>query len=302
MSPELVAVLLANLRPPATAPLEPEAHEALRDALEGALARCAHGDLLASLGEARLVAYLARRLEGGADLTAQLARVQLTDLCLACACEAGDARAVERFYAGCRPALEGALRGLGKSGVQLDELQILVFQRLFLPHEGRPPRIEHYRGEGELRAWVKVVAARLLLNRVRDEGRAQLEPDRLLERALDTDPADLRYMKALYREQFRLAFARALESLAPRDRTLLRFQLVDGMSGADIAKVYRVNRATVHRWQKAIQQALLERTRQHLERELAVEADEVDSIVRMIQSTWQVSVVGLLQGSPSVQV
>jgi RNA polymerase sigma-70 factor (ECF subfamily) len=280
---------------------EGELERALRDLVGRGLA--AHPGCAVSAEQ--LVGFLAERVDAGAaaDLAAlveQLERLNVEDLCLACGCLHGDDAAGRTFLERCAPAVAGALRGLRLPEQRLEEVQGMVFSRLFVGQPGRPPKIAHYRGEGDLTSWVKVVAVRLLLNELRaGKGKVQLEVEDLLDRAMDSaeEPADLRYMKTMYRQQFKQAFGRAVEELAPKQRNILRYQLLDEMGAAQIAKVYRVHRATVHRWQQQIQRALLDRTRDHLQRQLGIDSEELDSIVRLIQSTWQVTVSGILHQS-----
>ena len=259
------------------------------------VARTTHPTVV--LDEETFLDFVVERLEpqpSMEELLAQLAKLDIADLYLACGCLHGDDEAGRVFAERLRPTLERVLGGLGRPASEAGELQGTLFAHLFGGREDGVAKIEHYRGEGALRSWVKVVAVRMLLNRLRDEGRLVGE-EQLLEQALDTDPADVRYMKALYRDEFKRAFQQALRSLSARDRTLLRFQLLDGMSSSEIAQFYRVHRATVHRWQQQIQQTLLERTRACLRDQLAIGPAEVDSIVRLIQSNWQVSLTAALR-------
>jgi RNA polymerase sigma-70 factor (ECF subfamily) len=291
-----IDTLCGRLLAPAPEQLASIDRAAAADALEGLRnARRALPRLV--IDEQAFFAFVAQRLEPRQtfeELLAQLAKLEMGDLTLAFGCLCGDDEAGRVFSESLRPTLERVLAGLGRPPSELGELQGTLFAHLFGGRDDGAAKIEHYRGEGSLRSWVKVVAVRMLLNRLRDDGRMVGE-EQLLEQALDTDPADVRYMKALYRDEFKRAFQQALGSLDVRQRTLLRFQLLDGMSATEIARFYRVHRATVHRWQQQIQVSLLERTRAHLRDQLAVEPAEVDSIVRLIQSNWQVSLTAALR-------
>lgn len=281
-------------------PGEPiEQHPALLQAV--ARGRAAHPAV--ALTEVQLAAFLTERVGVDAapdELPGRLEALNAEDLALACGCLHGDDAAARTFMERSAATIAGVLRGLRQPAARLSEVQGLVFERLFVaPGQGRRPKIAHYRGEGALTSWVKVVAVRLLLNELRAQrGTVHLEAEDLLERAMEgaanEEPADLRYMKTIYRQQFKRAFGRAVEQLEPKQRNVLRYQLLDAMSAAQIARVYGVHRATVHRWQQEIQAALLGRTRDHLQHQLGIDDQELDSIVRLIQSTWQVTVSGLL--------
>ena len=277
--------------------LDPASDARLERALQDAVrrARAAHPRI--DVPAERFVEFVAERVVKDSDqsLAQQLEAMNVADLYLACGCVLGDNVAGALFLERCGPTVAGVLRGLRQPEQRLGEVQSTVFERLFV---GVQPKIAHFRGEGELKAWVKVVTVRLMLNQLRAEGRIVLDASALLDRALDdaNEPADLQYMKTMYRREFRAAFSNAVNSLLPKQRNILRYQLLDNMSAAQVAKVYRVHRATVHRWQKEIEGVLFDRTRQHLQAQLDVGPDELDSIVRLIQSSWQVTVSGLLRG------
>lgn len=298
---QLIDKLQGRLLAPTPELLASVDHEVVAAALRQTLDVAHQAHPTVKVTDASFLDFLVPRLdpcESIDGLLAQFESLELAELYLVCGCLQGDDEAGRLFVETLRPTLERVLSGLDRPASELGELEGTLFAHLFVSQSGRPPKIEHYRGEGALRSWVKVVAVRLLLNRLRDEGRLVGE-DQLLEQALDSDPTDVRYMKALYRDEFKRAFQQALASLSARDRTLLRFQLLDGLGAAEIAQVYRVHRATVHRWQQDIQQALLERTRACLRDKLAVGPAEVDSIVRLIQSNWQVSLTSALRAGAS---
>jgi RNA polymerase sigma-70 factor len=274
----------------------------LEHALDAALRRARQAHQGISVRDADFIGFVACRVDPTDDidlLCRRLERMSIEDLFLACGCLQGDEVACRRFFERCAGTISGVLRGLKLPVERLEEVQSLVFERLFFVGDaGQPAKIACYLGEGDLSAWVKVVTVRLLLNQLRQQGRQRLDFDaELVDRVVDRsdEPADLRYMKAMYRGQFRRAFGHAVEQLSPRQRNVLRYQLLDEMSAAEIAKVYHVHRATVFRWQKEIQSVLLHRTRDHLQQQLDLDRGELDSIVRLIQSSWDVGVSGILR-------
>src|SRR5205823_6435332 len=108
--------------------------------------------------------------------------------------------------------------------------------------------------------------------------------------AVAADPV-LEELKAKYRAELANAFRIALDALSKRDRTLMRYQLVDGLTIDDIGKLHRVHRATAARWLSAIRDGLVEHTRALLAAALGVDSVEAASIVRMVQSQLDVSVI-----------
>jgi len=104
------------------------------------------------------------------------------------------------------------------------------------------------------------------------------------------DPA-LEELKTRYRAELADAFRAALAELPARDRTLLRYQLVDGSTIDEIGSIYKVHRATAARWIAQIRDGLVERTRALIAESLGVDTAEAASIVRLVQSQLDVSVI-----------
>jgi DNA-directed RNA polymerase specialized sigma24 family protein len=110
---------------------------------------------------------------------------------------------------------------------------------------------------------------------------------------VDAVDAQLGALKERYREAFRAAFARATKELADFERTLLGLRFRDDRPLDEIASLYRSNRRTVSRWLAGIQKDLSERTRAHLETELAMTADEAAGVIKLINSKLPASMSGV---------
>ena len=123
--------------------------------------------------------------------------------------------------------------------------------------------------------------------------------ERALQRAAVLD-VEMQALERQYREELRSAFADALGGLTSRQRAILRLSVVEGLSGTKIAELYGVDRATGKRWLAAVRRDLFEGTKVALTRRLAMETRDFESIVRLVQSQLDVSVVRLLGESPSV--
>jgi len=214
-----------------------------------------------------------------------------SDLFLACACETGQRDALERFAELYDANALAVWRRMNLEPAAIDELQQDLRNRLFVG-DGRRPRIADYRGQGELASWVKATASRLALNRLRSV-RREVDVDDLDWLASDDDPAS-DSLKREYRAEFRRAFATALTSLEPRQRLLLRQQVLDGVSVEELARLHQVHRVSVSRWLSAIRRALLDRTHRALRSNLCVDRDEADSIIRLISSRLEASFERLL--------
>jgi RNA polymerase sigma-70 factor, ECF subfamily len=238
------------------------------------------------LGAAELAEFLAPRLQ-----LLPIDRVHVTDLYLACACARGDERAIAEFRRAFARDLDALFARPNARGVDREDLVQRLVVHLFVGEGDRPPRIVEYQGRGSLRTWLRVVALRVRLNA---ERRLSDKDDPLTSRAEaalhDEQDAELEFLKAHYRGAFRRALADALADLPASDRSLLRLQLVHGLSATGIADLYKVHRATAKRWLARVRDTVLSATRTRLQKELGVEHPELDSIMRLIGSRLEASV------------
>jgi RNA polymerase sigma-70 factor (ECF subfamily) len=235
------------------------------------------------------IAYVAARLPAGVSLP----NLSSCDLYLALACAHGDARAIAAFEHHCIDAVDGTLARLGADGDIVSEVK----QRLrytLLVGDRKPPAITGFSGRGNLRGWVRVIAVReaLALMRPPRQG-AALEQTLLEERVLPADDPELSFLKGTYRQAFKSAFAAALGQLSDRDRTLLKQQLLDGLSIDELGALYRVHRATAARWLEQARHHLVDDTLATMRSQLQVRPEELDSILRLIRSQLDMSLNGL---------
>jgi RNA polymerase sigma-70 factor (ECF subfamily) len=92
-----------------------------------------------------------------------------------------------------------------------------------------------------------------------------------------------------YASEFRTAFKETLHRLDSRERTVLRYSALDGLSIDEIARLYSVHRSSAARWLVKARTDLLEGTRSRLMTKLDVTPEELDSILRLIQSQLDAS-------------
>jgi RNA polymerase sigma-70 factor (ECF subfamily) len=108
-----------------------------------------------------------------------------------------------------------------------------------------------------------------------------------------SDP-ELGYLRERYRDHVDAAMRAALAALPEQPRALLRYTVVDGWTVDRIGALYGVHRATAARRVAAAREELGAAIRAELAARLAISIDEVDSIVRLVQSRIDVSVERLL--------
>jgi RNA polymerase sigma-70 factor (ECF subfamily) len=111
--------------------------------------------------------------------------------------------------------------------------------------------------------------------------------------AAGTD-AETDLIRRRYGPAFEDAVAGSLAALSPRERTLLRLRLVDGVEVEQIAAMYRVHRTTITRWLGACQASLLVEVRRVLADTLGLTGSEIASLAGVLQSQLHVSLARLL--------
>lgn len=241
------------------------------------------------LSPAEFDAYLCARASSVEELTLAPA----ADLYLACACtlqRETSARYFETRYIG---HIRAILSRFDAPGTLLEDTAQSVTSDLLVAPAHREPKLAQYRGKGELLAFVRVVVTRAAISRLRSL-KNTVPADVALAEVAAEDDTELAYLKRKYRKEFREAFAIATSKLEPRQRTLLRYQVVDRLTVDQVGAVYSVHRATAARWIGAARAALLEHTRSVLLEELRISGDEFESIMRLIRSDLDVSVARLL--------
>ena len=240
----------------------------------------------------RFLAFLGEREVG--------TEIHISDLYVACGCVDGAPAAIAAFDQTCLPVIDRAVQSAGATAAELADLRQVVRARLLVPPASEsgdePPRITGYTGRGGLGSWVRVVATREAQRLLARERRTVAAADDEIAGMLapDDDP-ELGYLKRVYRAEFKLAFAGAIDALADRDRLLLQQHALDGLSIDHLAAFHKVHRATAARWLEAARKAVLDGTRKQLIDRLQLGRDELESLMRLIASQLDVSLPRLLR-------
>lgn len=237
----------------------------------------------------RFVAYLAARGHAADPAVATAA-----DLYLACACGDGDTAAHQLFARIYDAVIRAALRHFAALGGELDDAVQRTLGRLLVSRGDEPAKIALYSGRAELASFVRVVATRVALSMLRGHDRRATDDSGLDLLASGDDDPELAYLKELYRDEFRAAFAIAVQRLPSRDRSLLRYQIVEGLSIDEIAAIYDRPRSSVGRHLLEARARLVQDTRVVMRAQLGVDDDELRSILRLVRSAVDVSVRRLL--------
>jgi RNA polymerase sigma-70 factor, ECF subfamily len=231
-----------------------------------------------------------------ADSGDALDAIHAPDLYLACACAAGSARAIEALERHTFNVIEAAAHRMRASSSVVDEARQIVRKEVLLAREGKPPGIARFSGRGDLRGWIRVTAVRQILRLLRSTDKEQeLEDDALYEMLTPVDDLEIEHFKRVYRGEFSAALQDAIRELPRKERTVLRYQAIDGLSIDEVGAIYGVHRATAARWAARAREALLIGTRHALMRRLRISEAEVDSVLRLVQSRLDLSLERFLQ-------
>jgi len=253
-----------------------------------------------AIGDELIAARLAARLRDDAELRAAPEGIEQhdADVFLAIALAAGDPAAVRVFEERFVPQIDHALRRLRLPAGSVDELkQALRFD--LLVGDGAP-KIADYAGRGELVGWLRVSATRRALTAVKRAGREEALDEVLLEQWPDATPTpENRHLRAKYTAELKRAIHEAFAALEVRQRNLLRQHILDELTIDDLARLYRVHRATCARWLADARAELGKSTRKRLIAALGMRFQEVDSLLRFLDSDIELSISRILHGGPS---
>lgn len=213
------------------------------------------------------------------------AEVHADELYLVCACAGGDSAAIAAFEQAYFRHLAPAV---ARFQLSVDDLLQELRVRLFVGTSQTGPKIAEYSGRGGLERWVRAAAVRLALNTTRtrkNQPHATLSDDDFLSGG---DVA-LQHMKEAYRAEFKRALSETLGTLDSELQMYLRMYYLDGLTLAELAGLFGVSEPTASRRVAKAREQVLEGTRAHLGARLGLGAEELDSIMRLIQSRLSVT-------------
>jgi RNA polymerase sigma-70 factor (ECF subfamily) len=222
------------------------------------------------------------------DIGEQQLGARSADLFLAWACAESDPAALRIFEAEILSRVETYVARFGLAPHALDEVRQKIRVKLLV---GRSPGIRRYRGLGPLGAWVRVTAVRVALDLTAEAATSGANADLALcdlGASVDDGP-ELAIFRGLYRDRFRAGIEKSIDALAPRDKTLLRLYVVDGLNIEAIGAIYRVHRATVARWFVAIRSRVLASLRGQLGLRFEPSPSELRSLIRLLHDDIHLS-------------
>ncbi|MBL4685458.1 MAG: sigma-70 family RNA polymerase sigma factor [Nannocystaceae bacterium] len=267
--------------------LDPQTQAALLASLQHVPCELAATDATAFGGE------LARCLDDreSKELAQALAELHVSDLWLAFAARTARGTAVTDFERACIDPLGPTIGRVDSSAVFVDEVRQRVRAKLLVAEPGQTPRLERYRGRGELATWVRVVAAREALTVARSERRRGIvDSDDLLALEASTTGPELGAVKEQYRAAFGVAFRAGIASLTAEQRNVLRLHYLHGLTVDDLAGLLSLHRSNAARRVAKARAELLSATRLRLQIELRIDRAEFEALIQLIASRIDVSI------------
>ncbi len=242
--------------------------------------------------------HLALRIPGGADALEGLRGLRASDLYLAHGCLLGDPAALSAFEQHFVARVPAYLARGNASADFIEEAKQGLRTRL-LTGDQTPPRIAAYSGHGPLGAWVRMTTLRVALDLDQTPGRLpsayRFEAHALTPAMADPELATLKSQAGALLNQ---AASATLAALSPREAALVRLFFLQEVSYGALAKIYHAPTSRVRRWIADIRAKIVEETRRHLIEKLAVTSSNVDSLIRLVSSDVDLSVVRILKRTP----
>ncbi len=277
------------------APTEGPSPDALEEILRGIWERAIADWPRIAVPPRRFMRYLADRIPARAGALSALPAMHTSDLYLAFGCMTGSRGAIEAFERQHVARIPAYLARGNAPADFIEEVKQRVRTRLFTAEAGRKRRLEAYSGRGPLAAWVRMTAMRIAIDLDRDRDPAVsvgFEAEAL--KPATTDP-ELIYLKNQYGALVKQAIEATLASLSPHDATLLRLFFLQQVSHDALARIYHVPKSKVRRWLDEIRERIIEETRRFLVEELGVTKPRLDSVLRLVSSNLDPSIVRFLK-------
>jgi len=229
------------------------------------------------------------------DAETRLEDLHDADLYLAIALADGDKAALRVFEDKLVPQIDVALRRMRLAGGTADEVKQALRFELLVAKDGSPAKIGDYAGRGELAAWVRISATRKALKLIRRGDREETLDEILLDHwpASTPDPRQ-KHLRSQYTDQLKRAIRESFAALEVRQRNLLRQHILDELTIDDLARIYRVHRATCARWLADARADLSRGTRKRLVSGLGMGSDELESLLRFLDSDIELSISRIL--------
>jgi RNA polymerase sigma-70 factor (ECF subfamily) len=207
----------------------------------------------------------------------------LDDLLLAWACLDQVSEAVQELERSHLSPLIGAVRAIGLSDVDTEELLARARAKLLIGEITTEAGLLQYAGRGPLGGFVRSTVLRLAIDVRRRQPPSTDEIERLAE-TVASDPA-IELVKKQYGALVKDVLRSAWKTLSADARLLISYQVFDGLSVDEIGRLLKVHRSTAARRCVIARERLLVELRRQLAAQLDAGTNTVDSIVRAVMTS-----------------
>jgi RNA polymerase sigma-70 factor, ECF subfamily len=209
------------------------------------------------------------------------------DLYLCCACAQEQPEALRLFESEAASVATAAIRRIHSSDDFVHDALQELWSKLLV---GEDAKVRSYSGRGPLKAWVRVAATRVALDRQRQHKRGT---ERRVELTDKLAAADMNVEASLLKARFGQAFQEALRAsviaLSKQERNVLRMHVVGQCSIDDIGRAYNVHRATAARWIERSRAKLYAEVRDALRVQHRLTASEFKSLAVVMGAELELS-------------
>jgi RNA polymerase sigma-70 factor (ECF subfamily) len=187
---------------------------------------------------------------------------EAASLYLCCACAEAQPEALRSFEHEGMSVAKAAIARIDRSSDFVQDTLQEVWDKLLL---GSEAKVRSYSGRGPLKAWLRVAATRVALDRYRARGRLAARQVELTDKlAAPGGSPEARLLKARFGTAFHQALRAAVAALSAQERNVLRMHVVGQCSIDEIGRAYNVHRATAARWLDRSRARIYEQVRHEL--------------------------------------
>lgn len=248
------------------------------------------------------VRFLAMQLPAASISSTALLELRADELYLMRALGLGNAAAILAFETDYMAEVRRTLRRIGSTESLIPDIIQTLYDRLLerqnSTHGGEVNR-QGYAGRGELKGWLCTSAIRQYWRqqqRTRREAELWQSPALLLPNQVRSP--DLALLTGELKELFETAFREAVTALTSKERNLLRYHFISGLSIDQIGLIYRVHRATAARWLAQAREQLAIQTQKRFQAAVPVHAKSFSEVMELIRSQLSLNLASLLQSVP----
>jgi RNA polymerase sigma-70 factor, ECF subfamily len=216
---------------------------------------------------------------------------EAASLYLCCACAEAQPEALRSFESEGMSVAKAAIARIDRSSDFVQDTLQEVWDKLLL---GSEAKVRLYSGRGPLKAWVRVAATRVALDRYRARNRLTARHVELTDKlAAPCGSPEARLLKARFGKAFHQALRAAVAALSAQERNVLRMHVVGQCSIDEIGRAYNVHRATAARWLDRSRARIYEQVRYELcVRHEKLTASEFKSLATLMGSELELSLSG----------